>query len=144
MARTLASQLEESFHRFRRDLADLHLLLASLSTHPSWLDRLRKQVHQFHEHLEEHFSLQEENGYLDQVEVCAPHYHERLVSLHNEQLELVRQLEDLEEALADAGPAALPALTRRLGELMDKIVNHEQRKNLLTLNAFNVEPGAMD
>ena len=48
------------------------------------LSRLQREVELFFEHLTHHYALQEEDGYLEEVELHAPNVHEQLMQLHTE------------------------------------------------------------
>ncbi len=137
-------QLERGYQRMRRETADLHLLLACPSAHPTWLRRLRQEVQLFHEDLTERFSLLDADGFLQEAEAQAPQLHERIRQLHTEQEDLLGQLDRLVESLAGARVDDVAALCRQLGDFLNRLHLHETGKNQLVLEAFTVEPGAMD
>jgi hypothetical protein len=53
-------------------------------------------------------------------------------------------LEALDEHLPDAQAEDAADLSRKLGQFLRRLADHESGKNELVLDAFNIEPGAMD
>lgn len=143
MTQRLTLRPEEVYYRLRDDLTDLRAVLTG-SMQPGWLLRVREQVRHLAEDFGEYLSWQEENGYLNEIEIQAPRLHERVVQLHDEQTRLLEELEDLHAQLQAAPSGSQVALAHRLAAILEKIGRHEEEKNVLALNAFNVEPGAMD
>lgn len=144
MTHALAVQLEEGYGRLQLSVAQLIYLLACPSPRHGWLDWLRKEVGLLHDDLTRTYALQEEDGYLDQVESQVPYWHERVKRLHEEQDRVILDLETLREDLFLAQPAALPTLCQRLGDLLGRIQDLEARKDKVVQEAFCIEPSAMD
>lgn len=137
-------QPADGYWRLKSNMADLDFLLNCPSSYPGWRQRLLEKTELFREDLSCHLAWQEEDGYLQVVESQAPHFHDRVLRLHYEQSDLIREAEVLQRELASADAEALPVLCRQLALLVKKTHDHETRRDELVLSAFTIEPAAMD
>jgi hypothetical protein len=54
------------------------------------------------------------------------------------------ELATVQVELARCEPGDFDSLSRRLERLLERVKAHECRENMLVLDAFNEEPGALD
>lgn len=139
-----ALQVQESYHRLQQTMTALERLVVCPTSQPHWLDEVRKQTRAFRNELETHYELLDMGEYLDEVEHQAPRLHDRLIELHREQDLILSEIVQVQDEL-EAARFTLPAQTLpRLRLLLAHIHDHETRKNLLVLEAFNTEAAALD
>jgi hypothetical protein len=141
--RTFARHFEEGFRQLRREVADLSELLAHPPSSGGRLDQLRARVRTLHADLGAHYDRLDADGYLHEVVAQAPHFHQRMMRLHQQQQGLMRELQQLNSDL-ESPVSEAEDLSPRLHDLLNRIEEHETRKNLLAMDAFNVDPAAQD
>ncbi len=88
--------------------------------------------------------LLDADGFLQEAEGLAPQLHERVLRLHDEQEDLLGELAEIDSRLVTARPAEVDGISEQLGRFLCRLREHEASKNQIVLEAFNVEPGAMD
>jgi hypothetical protein len=137
-------QLQESYLQLQASLARLRELAAESSNESAWMRAVRHELPLFCEELTRHFELLDVDDYISEVEVHAPQYHERLMHLPIEQRLLLKEAATLEADVQTHSPAKADMLHARLRQLLAHVQDHESRKNILILDAFNAEPGALD
>jgi predicted nuclease with TOPRIM domain len=137
-------QIAEDYRRVRDGVSDLHGLVSAPAPAVHPLERLREQLQTLREDLGHHFTRLDEHGYLEEVEARVPHLHHRLRRLRQEQAHLLARLDDVLEELNAPDGAAPAGLSERVSALLDQIQAHELRKNLLAMDAYNIDPGACD
>ena len=132
--------LMANYHRWQHHVHNLHELMAQPSFQNGWCAKVQVEAQRLQEVLTHYFRLQDQDGYLEQVEEQAPHYHERVQLLLQEQRVLLIELANFQ---ADWKRGSTTGI-QRLERVLDQLKDHETQENLLLLNAFNEEAGAMD
>jgi hypothetical protein len=94
-------------------------------------------------HLDEHFRLEEQNGYMDAVLARAPQLARAVEALRAEHAELRQSLAAL-SGEARPGAAVDGALRQKVRQWVGRVREHEQRENLLVEDAFNRDLGLED
>jgi hypothetical protein len=139
-----AQQLCVHHHRLEDSIKAVDRLLSADCRSALWLAQLQQQVRALQDDQGSIFDILDQDGYLREVDDHAPHLHDRLKRLYQEQLTLVRAVEQIQRELAAVEPAAVDPLCQRLRNLLLRIQAHEHCKNLLVMDAFNVDQAALD
>jgi hypothetical protein len=135
---------ETTYQRFRDDLQALRLFLADPHWTPARAGYLCEVLAELREDLFRHYDFLDQMGYFEEVEGWAPHLHERLRQLHEEQFDLVAAIDELHADLAQMQPAAVNLAVGRVLHLLDRIEEHEQKKNKLVVESLYYDQVAMD
>jgi Hemerythrin HHE cation binding domain len=124
-------------------LKDLGALEAAVTTPALDPPALVKRLEATSKCITEHFRLEEKNGYMENIRSRAPHLghtidklkeeHALLLSSMNELLGSARHVMGLDNALRAT-----------IRELVERVLSHETRENLLVEDAYNRETGDKD
>ena len=108
------------------------------------LSTLRFVTGSFQRHLERLLALEEYDGFMDKVLVCAPHLGRATAALRGEhdgfRSEARRVVQQLER-LPATDPAALEKVGGELVALLGRIEGHNRREMALLLEAFGRDEG---
>ena len=108
------------------------------------LSTLRFVTGSFQRHLERLLALEEYDGFMDKVLVCAPHLGRATAALRGEhdgfRSEARRVVQQLER-LPATDPAALEKVGAELAALLGRIEGHNRREMALLLEAFGRDEG---
>jgi hypothetical protein len=144
MTEALALQLEQGYYRLQAAIAELQSLLVVRGNDSALPEDLRDPVQRLTEDLAAHFSRQEEDGYLEEVQARAPYLHDQRMRLYGEQRCVLEGLQKLRNGLVHTAPEGLEVLRQQLLNLLKKIDRLEEQKDALILKAFTMEPAALD
>jgi hypothetical protein len=134
-----------SEQRLRRAHAELLADLQQLVTDAGELGLapLRTSLLKTRQDLMNHFRLEEENGYLDEVRKREPCLEQTLAKLEGEHCKLLQELDDILAQLEYPQPDAEP-LQRHVRLWIHNVRGHEIRENDLIQDAFVHDLGAGD
>lgn len=122
-------------------LADLQQLVTDAGE--LGLAPLRTSLLKTRQDLMNHFRLEEENGYLDEVRKREPCLEQTLTKLEGEHCKLLQELDDILAQLEYPQPDAEP-LQRHVRLWIHNVRGHEIRENDLIQDAFVHDLGAGD
>lgn len=122
-------------------LADLQTLASE--TRELGLSPLRTSLLKARQDLINHFRLEEENGYLDEVLKKDPRLEQTLAKLEREHGKLLQELDDILAQLEYPQPDPEP-LQRQVRLWIHNVRGHEIRENDLIQDAFVHDLGAGD
>jgi DUF1680 family protein len=104
---------------------------------------MKARLDQIHQHLKDHFQLEEQDGYMDAVLKRDPHRERTVAELLQEHHEMGETLEVL---VKEAGAAT--GLDKSFGDRVrtwiHRVRDHESRENLLVQEVFNMDIAAED
>jgi hypothetical protein len=131
--------------RLRQAHADLLADLQKLGSESAefGLASLRTSLLKARQDLINHFRLEQENGYLDEVRKREPCLEQTLVKLAGEHHKLLHKLDDILAQLEYPQPA-LEGLQRQVRLWVHDVRGHEIRENDLIQDAFVHDLGAGD
>jgi iron-sulfur cluster repair protein YtfE (RIC family) len=112
-----------------------------------WIAELRDVFERFHAHMLKHMALEEHEGYLTPVIEAKPSLGAKAERLHHEHREFERLMGGIRELLANVTPAdrlLVRDCCRRIGDLLDYVSHHENRENVLLIDAFCDDIGTKD
>jgi hypothetical protein len=134
--------LEERLRQAHADLlADLHQL--GSATAEMGLASLRTNLLKARQDLVNHFRLEEENGYLEEVRKREPCLEQTLLKLAGEHRKLLSKLDDILARLEYPQPV-LDELQRQVRLWVHDVRGHEIRENDLIQDAFVHDLGVGD
>ncbi|MBI3407811.1 MAG: hemerythrin domain-containing protein [Planctomycetes bacterium] len=137
----LASALRTAHSQLLRDLRALEdsVRLAAKSGFDDLHDRLAATYN----HVQKHFRLEEENGYLDAVKKIGPHLERSIEGLRREHKKLT---EDLAKLIDESGSQTETddSLRQRMLSWVNEVRQHETKENDLIQDAFNLDLAAED
>ena len=141
MSRITISSEERLRQAHAELLADLQLL--SSGTSGLGLPALRTSLLKARQDLKNHFGLEEENGYLDEVRKREPCLEQTLTKLVGEHSKLLKQLDDILARLEYPQPE-INELQRQVRLWIHDVRGHELRENDLIQDAFVHDLGSGD
>jgi hypothetical protein len=124
--RTLADQIQEANATFLGQLADLESMADAMTAVPA--GEVGRRLRLLRGIADEHFQLEERNGYLSPLMTCDPDSELKRRALLNDHRELLRTLKDLIRD-ADAGEGLTADLRDRLKHWIRDARQHEEREN---------------
>lgn len=147
---TLAERLLQE-HQVVRQLAhQLEWLVEEggfVEPESDWGDRLCTELTAFRQHLQRHFALEEEGGFLPEVVTCWPQAAERVEALRREHAEILRIMDELiheSSLLAYGASPPLAAFRQRIRQVLSTIRRHEADENALVQQVFYQELSVVD
>ena len=112
-----------------------------------WINELRDVYERFHAHMLKHIALEEHEGYLAPVVEAKPSLGARVERLQHEHREFARIMgatRDLLGGLTPADHLLIRDCCRRVSDLLEYVSNHENRENVLLIEAFCDDIGTKD
>ncbi len=135
------SVLHQTHQALFKNLEELDETAARSGTDRS--EDLRKKLAATQTLLAEHFGLEEQNGYMDALEVREPRLDRALRELVHEHRQLTTSLDALIEE-AGGSTTLNEALLDRVQAWIAGVRRHEHRENELVQDAFNLDLGSGD
>ena len=145
----LARWMREEHLRVR-ELTDL--LRSEITSQPrtqvdDWLARFRDRFEHLRAHLQKHFALEEQGGYLPTVLERRPTLSESVERLRHEHNELSRMMDGIHLALGAVAPedqTLIRDCCRRVENLLVEVCRHEADENLILMTVVTRDIGAND
>jgi len=123
------------------DLRMLETAAAPCSIHNA--AEVNARLDQIHQHITEHFQLEERDGYMDAVLKRDPHRDRSVAELLQEHRDMGQTLEALVKE-ARAAKALDNSFGDRVRSWIHRVRSHESRENLLVQEVFNMDIAAED
>lgn len=137
----LASALRAAHSELLRDLRSLEdsVRLAA----KRGLDDLHERLAATYNHVQKHFRLEEENGYMDAVKKIGPHLERTIEELRGEHRKLT---EDLARLIVESQGQTEPgeSLRKKTLSWVNEVRQHETKENDLIQDAYNLDLAAED
>lgn len=135
------AKLSLAHQRLMRDLCSLQDLVASDSK--ASLPQLRNGLSATYTHVCEHFRLEEQGGYFDNIAENEPRLQHAADQLRDDHRQLRRSLDNLHgEAIVAAGPSEV--LLDKVRQWIQRLMQHEWRENDLIQDAVDADLSAQD
>ena len=112
-----------------------------------WIETLRDEFERFRAHLQKHFALEEEGGYLASVLQIRPNLHDevdRLMAEHRELAQLLTAIFDEVAHLRADSPLHIRDACARIQNLIGILEQHEDHENMLVSHVFTQDMGSHD
>ena len=112
-----------------------------------WLKTLSDEFERFRAHMQKHFALEEEGGYLASVIQLHPTMHgevDRLIAEHRELAQLLTSIFDEVAHLQPDSPLHIRDACARIANLIGLLEHHEDHENMLVSHVFTQDMGAHD
>jgi hemerythrin-like domain-containing protein len=112
-----------------------------------WIEALRDEFERFRAHLQKHFALEEEGGYLTSVLQIRPTLHgevDRLMAEHREISQLMTSIFDEVSRLQGDLPLHMRDACARIQNLIGILEQHEDHENMLVSHVFTQDIGSHD
>jgi len=112
-----------------------------------WLRGLQAGFGRLRAHLERHFAVQEEGGYLSMVVERRPTLSTHVEHIRREHDELLQMAEHILRDSSEVMPEnrlLLADLCARVQRFMAVVADHDQRENMITLLVFSQDIGGKD
>ncbi|MFN4260733.1 MAG: hemerythrin domain-containing protein [Gemmataceae bacterium] len=140
MQKVTHASLRHAHTELLRDLQGLEELTRSLASQ-DW-GKLAARLEAIAAHLAEHFRLEEEDGYFDEVRQEQPRLERTIARLAEEHRQMADSLNALiQDAQRATNVETLPA---RIQEWIHSVRDHEARENALAQEAFSRDTGGQD
>lgn len=125
-------------------LKDLRRLKKSLSLpDPDNLQEAMDRLDVLSRRLEQHFRLEEENGYMDAVLARSPYLERTIAKLKDDHEQLLKTARQISEA-ASTGRRIDDIFRDQIIAFIEAVRDHEKRENILIEDAFNQDIGNED
>jgi len=145
-AHEMARVMREEHEQVLRVADEIRRHAAEAATTAAWIDEFRRQVRQFRDHLQSHFTLEEQGGYLACVVEERPMLHEDVETLKRQHEEMSRRLDALHHEAGALTPENHPAVARCRAEvaaLLEALAEHEALEDHLVLTVLNEDLGTI-
>ncbi|MBU0640875.1 MAG: hemerythrin domain-containing protein [Planctomycetes bacterium] len=112
-----------------------------------WIADLRGRFDEFVKRLDQHMTIEEEDGYLAQVRELRPALSEAVDMIKHEHIELLQILHDIQAALHQLAPTdnlLVRDCCRRIEQLLLWIERHEEHENHIVMYTFTQDITAQD
>jgi hemerythrin-like domain-containing protein len=112
-----------------------------------WIVDVRNELEHLRAHLQKHFALEEEGGYLTQVIERRPTLSGEVDRLRSEHSQLAGIMDDMYRSVSTVTPSeelVLRDCCHRIGQFLCYLTEHESRENLIVLSVFTHDIGTKD
>jgi iron-sulfur cluster repair protein YtfE (RIC family) len=139
--RSLVATLAEAHHRLLDDLQKVERIAQSSSG--AEVTELGTHLMRLRTHLEEHFQLEEHDGYMQAVLERAPQLERTVSQLRGEHDQLRGSLAALLDE-SKGTPTSNADFPQKVQKWIERVRNHESKENMLVEEAFNREIATKD
>jgi len=147
---TVADEILREHEVVREIIRQLELLVEEggfVEQEPEWSRRLSNELAAFRRHLQRHFALEEEGGFMLDVVTLMPHASEQVEKLRQEHDEILRAVDELirDAGLLVSGSSLMAMEFRdRVLQVLSTIRRHETEENELIQRVLYQEVSVAD